>query len=275
MRIDSHQHFWEYKPKDYGWINDSMKRIRRNFSPGDLKPMLDEFHLDGCVSVQAVESYRETDYLLDLADQNPWILGVIGWADLTSGKLEEKLEEYNEHPKLKGFREVLQSKDPRYMLQENFIRGLQTLHSKGYTYDILIYPQHLKAVLELVKKCPNQSFVIDHLAKPFIQKGEWKEWQKHLAPIAERELIYCKISGMVTEADWKNWNKDQLYPYLEIALELFGPQRLMFGSDWPVCLLAAEYEQVIGVVEEFTDTLSKNEKSWIMGDTAEKFYKLS
>ena len=274
MRLDSHQHFWEYDPKRQDWITPEMNRIRRNFLPGDLRPLLQDAKIDGCIAVQADESLRETDFLLDLADQNEWIRGVVGWADLKSDQLDEVLDQYSDVKKLVGFREVLQAKDPEYMLQAEFVRGVKKIGSRGYPYDILIFPNHLDATLRLVKKCPDQRFVIDHLAKPYIKDGEWKEWKKALSPIAERELMHCKLSGMTTEADWKTWTPDQLFPYLEIALELFGPDRLMYGSDWPVCLVAGEYEQYWEVIEQFTDALSLSEKAKIMGETAVEFYKI-
>lgn len=274
MKIDSHQHFWEYDSKRHEWIDESMKRIRRNFLPADLKPLLEDAKLDGCVAVQADESLRETDFLLDLAAQNPWIKGVVGWADLGSDNLNGILENYSEYNSLKGFREILQGKDPAYMLREEFIRGLKSLHKAGYTYDILVFPHHLKAVLELVKKCPEQPMVIDHLAKPYIKKGEWKDWEKELKPIAERENIRCKISGMVTEADWQTWTADQIKPYMEIALELFGPERCMYGSDWPVCLVAGEYEKIIDLVRDFIASLSPSDQAQLMGETATQFYNL-
>ncbi|GAB2489835.1 amidohydrolase family protein [Algoriphagus taiwanensis] len=275
MKVDSHQHFWEYDPKRQDWITDDMKRIRRNFLPGDLFPLLQDAKIDGCIAVQAEESLRETDFLLDLADQHEWILGVVGWADLGRDDLEKVLENYTENPHLVGFREVLQSKDPRYMLREEFIRGIHKLGEKGYTYDLLTFPRHLQSALELIKKCPNQRFVIDHLSKPDIKSGEWKDWKKLISPLAERELVFCKLSGMVTEADWKKWKPEDLFPYLEISLELFGPDRLMFGSDWPVCLVTGEYEQVFRVIEDFTSQLSSSEQDRIWGETALEFYQIS
>lgn len=274
MRLDSHQHFWEYDSKRQDWITPDINRIRRNFLPGDLFPILQDAKMDGCIAVQAEESLRETDFLLDLAYQHEWILGVVGWVDLKNDKLDELLDAYSDTQKLVGFREVLQSKDPQYMLQEEFIRGVQKIGDRGYSYDILIFPHHLSATLELVNKCKNQRFVIDHLAKPYIKDGEWKEWKKAMALLAERELVHCKLSGMITEADWKKWTPDQLFPYLEIALELFGPERLMYGSDWPVCLLAGEYEKFWEVIEQFTSALSLTEKDRIMGETALEFYKI-
>ena len=272
MRLDAHQHFWKYDKVTHSWITDEMKVIRRDFPPGDLFPLLEEAKIAGTIAVQADETLRETEYLLDLADQNNWIKGVVGWADLGGDQLEDILDQFSSQKKLKGFREVLQSKDPEYMLRKEFIRGIHKLGKRGYTYDILIFPKHLDASLQLVDKCPDQLFVIDHLGKPNIKDGDWKDWKKKMAFLAERELVHCKLSGMVTEADLKKWKPQDLQPFLEIALELFGPKRLMFGSDWPVCLVAGEYEQVFEVVDRFTDSLSAGEKARIMGETAKEFY---
>lgn len=272
MKLDAHQHFWHYDPKRQEWITPEMGRIRRNFVPADLYPLLQEVQIDGCIAVQAEESLRETDFLLDLAQEHEWIMGVVGWADLGQDNLDEVLDQYSNQEKLVGFREVLQAKDPRYMLRDEFVRGMQKLKERGYTYDLLLFPHHLEAALELVKKCPEQRMVIDHLAKPLIKDGEWRDWKKKISLLAEREMIYCKISGMVTEADWKKWTSDDFTPYMEIALELFGPERLMFGSDWPVCLVAGEYEQVYKVVDDFISSLSPSEKANLMGDTAVQFY---
>ncbi len=275
MRIDAHQHFWHFDPVRNSWIIEDMGRIRRNFLPEDLYPLLKSSGIDACIAVQADTSLRETDFLLDLARQHEWIYGVVGWIDLSSPSLEQTLENYSSKHKLLGFREILQDKDPQFMLRDEFIQGVQYIGKKGYTYDILVYPHHLSASLELVKKCPTQKFVIDHLAKPYIKDKEWKEWKKAMQPLAERELVYCKVSGMVTEADWKKWTEGDMAPYLEIALELFGPERLMYGSDWPVCLLAGEYEQVYEVIQNWASRLSPSEQGRVFGKTAAEFYNIS
>jgi L-fuconolactonase len=272
MKIDAHQHFWKYNPTKHDWINEDMKVIRKNFLPDDLIPILKEFEIDGCVAVQADESFYETAFLIDLADEYPEIKAVVGWADLANDALDKDLDQFAKHTKLKGYREVLQSKPVEYMLRKDFIRGIEKIGKRGYTYDILIFHTQLEAALQFVKKAPEQPFVIDHIAKPNIKLGIWRDWKKEMAPLAEREYIYCKLSGMVTEADWKKWTAKDFQVYLEVALELFGPNRLMFGSDWPVCKVAAEYEQVLELVEKFTDRLSKSEKEAIMGNTAIEFY---
>lgn len=272
MKIDAHQHFWQYDREKHAWIDEEMKIIRRDFPPNDLFPLLQGAEIDGTVAVQADETWRETEYLLDQASQYPWIKAVVGWVDIGNPKIGDYLDIASESPKLKGFREILQSRKPDYMLRSEFIKGIHLLGKRGFTYDILIFPEHLDASLQLVSKCPNQPFVIDHLAKPKIKTGEWKEWRKKMALLAERELVYCKLSGMITEADLKKWTYEDILPYMEIALELFGPQKLMYGSDWPVCLIAGEYERVWEAINRFTDALSAGEKEKILGGTAREFY---
>jgi L-fuconolactonase len=274
MRIDAHQHFWNYDSERFDWITDDMAALRRNFLPEDLNPILQASQIDGCIAVQAEEQVRETEFLLELSEDHPWILGVVGWAELAQDNLDEVLDQWSNYSRLLGFREVLQSKEPEYMLRKEFIRGIHKLGKRGYTYDLLTYPQQLPAALQLVDACPNQFFVIDHLSKPDIKAGDWKAWKKSLQPFSERELVYAKVSGLVTEADWKKWNPADLFPYLEIALELFGPKRLLFGSDWPVCLAAGQYKEVLGVIESFADQLSAHEKEALFGGTAQEFYKI-
>jgi L-fuconolactonase len=274
MRIDSHQHFWNYDSERFEWITADMAQLRRSFLPEDLYPILQASQIDGCIAVQAEEQVRETEFLLELSEDHPWILGVVGWAELAQDNLDEVLDQWSSCSKLLGFREILQSKEPEYLLRKEFVRGVQKLGSRGYTYDILTYPRQLPNALSLVDKCPNQRFVVDHLSKPDIKTGDWKAWKKSLQPFGERELVYAKVSGLITVADWNKWSNHELYPYLEIALEIFGPKRLLFGSDWPVCLLAGEYGQVLEVIESFTNQLSADEKEAILGGTAQEFYSI-
>lgn len=274
MRIDAHQHFWKYDSERFEWITDDMAELRRDFLPEDLYPILQNSQIDGCIAVQAEEHLLETEFLLELSDSHPWIMGVVGWVELAQDNLDELLDAWSSNSKLLGFREVLQSKDPEYMLRKDFIRGIRKIGQRGYTYDLLTYPHQLSAALKLVDSCPNQGFVIDHLSKPDIKVGDWKAWKKSLQPFGERELVCAKVSGLVTEADWKKWNSSDLFPYLEIALEIFGPKRLLFGSDWPVCLAAGDYQEVIGVIESFSDQLSGNEKDALFGENAQEFYKI-
>jgi L-fuconolactonase len=272
MRLDSHQHFWKYDPKRQPWINEEMKVIRKNFLPEDLFPLMEQTQIEGCIAVQADESIRETAFLCDLALEYDFIKGVVGWADLASDDLDKDLDQFADQVKLKGYREVLQSKNVDYMLRPEFIRGINKLGKRGYTYDILIFANQLEATYHFAKKAPEQPFVINHLAKPKVKLGIWREWKKELSLLAERDYIFCKLSGIITEADWKKWRKEELKVYLDTALELFGPKRLMFGSDWPVCLVAGQYEQVLEIIELFIQPLSQSEKAQIMGGTAMEFY---
>jgi L-fuconolactonase len=273
--IDSHQHFWIYDPQRDSWIDENMQVIRRNFLPADLQPVLQTNGINGCVAVQADQSEYETNYLLGLAAENTFIKGVVGWADLRSIELEKHLEQWRGNPLLKGFRHVLQGeKDRALMLQPAFIRGLRTLQRHSYTYDILVFPDQLKYVEQLTGALPDMPFVIDHLAKPYIRSGNIDGWEHFMSLIAQHSHVYCKVSGMVTEAAWNGWTYEQLVPYLDVVTEAFGTQRLMYGSDWPVCLVAAQYSEVVGVVRRYFESFSQVEKDAIFGGNAAQFYRL-
>lgn len=274
LSIDSHQHFWKYHPTVHDWINEDMKGIRKDFLPDDLAPVLQQNHIDGCVAVQADQSEKETDFLIGLAKENDFIKGVVGWVDLRASDLEDRLSHYQQFPILKGFRHVLQGEDPEYMLQPAFVHGIETLQAFGFTYDILIFPKHLPAALELVKQFPDQAFVIDHIAKPYIKDELINEWKKDIKNIAQFPNVYCKISGMVTEANWKTWTKEDLYPYIETVTDTFGTDRLLFGSDWPVCLVASSYEEMIHPVKEYFSSFTQSEQQDIFGRNAVQFYHL-
>lgn len=274
MKIDSHQHFWEYDPVQYEWIDDSMERIRRDFMPEDLEPLLTDAGFDGCISVQADQSEEETKFLLNLADQNDFIKGVVGWVDLESTNLEDRLNHFDQYEKLVGFREILQGQSAGTLLNDRFIEGINKLEKTRFRYDILIFENQLRECVKFVEHFPEMHFVIDHIAKPVIKESSFDDWASHMKKLADFPNIYVKLSGMVTEADWNHWNKDDFKPYLDTCLELFGADRLMIGSDWPVCLLAGEYQEVIGVVEEFLDGLSDTEYNDIMGESAAEFYQL-
>jgi L-fuconolactonase len=273
-RIDSHQHFWRYDPVRDAWITDAMNVIQRDFLPDDLAPVLMKNHIDGCVAVQADQSGTETKFLLELADQHNFIQGVVGWIDLRGDDLESNLEQYAVHKKLKGFRHIAQAEPDGFLLQDDFSRGIESLKNYGYTYEILVYHHQLPDALNFVKAHPDQAFVIDHLAKPAIHSQEIVNWTAYMKAMAQYPQVMCKLSGMVTEAHWQQWKKEDFTPYLETVLECFGPDRLMYGSDWPVCLLAATYEQQLGIVEAFISTLSETEKQQIMGGNAIRFYHL-
>ena len=275
MIIDSHQHFWKYNPQKHAWIDDNMSVIRKDFLPIDLQTVFAENGVDGCVAVQADQTLEETDFLLDLAHQNDFIKGVVGWADLRNPQVERELEKYADDNKLKGYRHIVQGEaDHNFLLRPDFIRGISYLEKYGAVYDILIFPHQLGATLEFVKKFPNQKFVIDHIAKPYIKNGFFEGWAVLMQEIAKHENVFCKLSGMITEADFKSWTPQQIHPYMELVLRAFGPDRCMYGSDWPVCLVAGNYSQVRALTTDFIATLSPAEKAAIMGQNAVEFYGL-
>ena len=275
MVIDSHQHFWNYEPVKHEWIDDAMSTIRRDFTPEELKLVYEASGIDGCVAVQADQTLEETDFLIDLASQHSFIKGVVGWVDLRAENITQVLENYSSHSILKGFRHVVQAEpDHNFLLRPNFINGISKLEAFDFTYDILIFPHQLGATLEFVKQFPNQKFVVDHIAKPYIKDGYYEGWATLMKAVAKHENVYCKLSGMITEADYKQWTKSDLEPYMELVLEAFGPRRIMFGSDWPVCLVAGNYDQVKTTVTNFISKLSQDEQAFIMGKNAVEFYNI-
>lgn len=275
MTIDSHQHFWKYDPIRDAWITDEMKIIQRDFLPKDLQPILDENGIDGCVAVQADQSEEETLFLVNYANQHDFIKGVVGWVDLCSDRLNEQLEHLTSFKKLKGFRHIVQTEpDVNFLLREDVVAGIKKLQRFNFTYDVLIYPKQLETAVAFVSKFPNQKFVIDHMAKPFIKTGQLDNWEKHMRALAAFDNVYCKVSGIVTEADWRNWLPQHFMPYLDVVLDSFGTKKLMYGSDWPVCLVAASYQQQINIVKQYISKLSASEQSDIMGDNAFHFYNL-
>lgn len=275
MTIDAHQHFWHYEPVKHSWINDDMAVIRRDFLPADLKKVYETHGIDGCVAVQADQTLDETDFLVGLSRENDFIKGVVGWADLRDEHIDEVLERYASHKKLKGWRHVVQGEpDHNFLIRPEFLRGISYLEKYGYTYDILVFPHQLGATLEFVKNFPHQKFVIDHIAKPYIRDGFYEGWAVLMAEIAKMENVSCKVSGMITEADYATWKPHQIMPYMDLVLNSFGPERILYGSDWPVCLVAGNYGQVKDLVVDFIDTLSPTEKAAIMGDNAITFYNL-
>ena len=276
MRIDAHQHFWKYNEDRDTWITDEMEVIQRHFVPEDLRPILPRVGIDGTVIVQSDQSKDENIFQLANALQHDFVKGVVGWVDLMAKDVEDQLAYYKEFKKMRGFRHVLQSEEQRdFMLQPDFMRGIGALKQFDYTYDILIYPDQLKHSLELVKKFPDQPFVLDHLGKPNIKDGQIDEWKKDIQNLAALENVYCKVSGMVTEAKWNEWKKNDFTPYMDAIVEAFGTDRLMFGSDWPVCLVAAaSYEEVLEIVNSYFEAFSDSEKEMVFGKTAIKFYNL-
>lgn len=276
MRVDAHQHFWRYDPAEYDWIGEGMERLARDYLPADLAPLLAAEGIAGSVAVQARQTIEETRWLLDLAAKHPAILGVVGWVDLRSNEVGEQLREFAANPRFFGVRHVVQNEpDVRFLLGEAFVGGLRQLHGFGLTYDLLLYPPQLPAAVELAGMMPEQPFVLDHLAKPLIKPGILDPWQADLRALARHPNVSCKLSGLVTEAAWQGWKRADFAPYLEVALEAFGPKRLMMGSDWPVCLLAAEYPDVVAIVTDFIARLSDSEQALILGGTASRFYGLT
>lgn len=274
MRIDSHQHFWNYDPHKHSWIDDSMSVLKKDFLPHQLELTLKENNFNGCVAVQADTSVNETTYLLQLADEHSFIKGVVGWVNLLSDDLVDQLDQFSKNSLFKGVRHVLQSEPDGFMLQKGFLIGIQHLKKYNLTYDILIFPHQLKEAIQFVKKNPDQPFVLDHLAKPYIKKGEINGWKDDITELASFENVCCKVSGMVTEADWKQWKEDDFKHYLDTVFEAFGTKRLLFGSDWPVCLLASDYNKVVQLVENYIRQFSKEEQNDVMGKNAVKFYNL-
>lgn len=276
MRLDAHQHVWRYSAATHPWIGDSMSVLRRDYLPQDLRPLLDAAGFDGSIAVQAALDVAETRWLLALADENPWIRGVVGWVDLTRPDCARELEVLARHPKLKGIRHVAQDEpDPRFLLRKDFARGIAELRRFGLAYDLLVYPRQLPAAIELVDRFPAQPFVLDHLGKPEIRDRGREPWAGLVRELARRENVCCKLSGLVTEADWRRWSPTDLAFYLDVALESFGPERLMIGSDWPVCLLAGDYAAVMGVVLARVASLASAEREAILGGTAARFYRIS
>ncbi|MGH9430359.1 MAG: amidohydrolase family protein [Terriglobia bacterium] len=273
MKIDTHQHFWKYNAGEYGWMDGRMESIKRDFLPPDLEPWLRETGIDGTIAVQARQTPEESGWMLELAARFPFIKGVVGWVDLRSPGVAEQLEKLAENPRFVGVRHVLHDEpDDRYMMREDFRRGVAQLASFDLTYDLLLFPRHLPAAVEFVRLFPNQLFVLDHIAKPFIKKGEMEPWARDLRRLAEFENVFCKISGMVTEAEWNQWSPSDFTPYLDVVLESFGTHRVMVGSDWPVATLAATYAEVMGVASDYLAKLSGSERAAVWWNNAKNFY---
>ena len=275
LKIDAHQHFWIFDPVRDSWINDEMLVIKRDFLPADLLPVLQENGIDGCVAVQADQSEQETQFLLEMAAANAFVKGVVGWVDLKADNMEKRLEYFKQFDKLKGFRHILQGEpDKQYMLQPRFQKGIASLQKYGYTYDILIYPEHLPYAELLAGGFPDQKFVLDHLAKPPIKDQNINNWQKDIQALAQHPNVHCKISGMLTEANWNSWKISDFTPYLDVVFNAFGINRVMFGSDWPVCLLAGGYEGTMQVLNDYCSRLSATEQELFWGQNATLFYNL-
>jgi L-fuconolactonase len=279
MKIDSHQHFWKYSAEDYPWIGAGMKRLARDYLPADLEAVARPEGIAGSVAVQARQSLAESHWLLGLATRHPFIRGVVGWVDLRSDRVADELAPLAAQKKFVGVRHVVQDEpDPRFLLGVAFVRGIQQLHQFGLTYDLLLFPSQLAAAVELVGRLPEQPFVLDHLAKPGlkppINTGDRDRWRRDIEALSRQRNVCCKLSGLVTEAAWRQWQPADFRSVLDVALTAFGPERLMFGSDWPVCLLSGDYAEVVGIIRDFIAPLSPAEQDQIWGGTATRFYGL-
>jgi L-fuconolactonase len=274
MIVDAHHHFWRYDPVQYDWIDDALAAIRRDFLPEDLEPTIRSAGVHTVVSVQARQSLAETDFLLEQARRHGFIAGVVGWVPLISPTVAADLELLAAQPKLKGVRHVLQGEPDGYMLRDEFSRGLTALRPFGLVYDLLIHERQLPQAIALVDRHPDQPFVLDHIAKPRIRAGEIEPWRTRLRELARRPQVSCKLSGLVTEADFRGWTHEGLRPYVETVIECFGPTRVLFGSDWPVCLVACEYEAWLRVVREYISGMSVDEQAAILGGAARRVYGL-
>lgn len=275
MKIDSHQHFWTYSVEDYGWINDDMSVIKKDFYPSDLEPLLKSIGFDGCIAVQARQSLEETDFLLKLSDEYDFIKAVVGWVDLKADECDAVLARYAEHPKFKGVRHIIHDEpDVDFMMANDFLKGIGLLAKHELSYDLLLFPKHLPNAIKLISNFPEQVFILDHISKPFIVKGILSPWREDIQKLANFPNVYCKLSGMVTEANWQNWQVEDLEPYMDVVLEAFGSERLMLGSDWPVCKLAGEYQEVMQLCIDYIARLSESEQTAIFSKNACKAYKL-
>ena len=276
MNIDAHQHFWQYSREEFGWIGEQEQVLQRDFLPSDLKVIFEQNNVDGCIAVQARQSMEETEWLLSLAEHHAIVKGVVGWIDLSAVDLQHRLDQFSAHQALKGFRHVLQDEpDPDFMLAPEFINGVRTLAKNNYSYDILVFSYQLAEVCKFVSQLPVMRLVLDHIAKPQIAAGVGYElWCTHINELASYQHVYCKVSGMVTEASHNNWQPEQFTKYLDVVFAAFGPERIMFGSDWPVCLLAAEYQQVKAILENYVKQHYPDHLSQVFGKNAIDFYQL-
>ncbi len=276
LKIDAHQHFWKYDPVRDSWITDDMSILQDDFMPADLEPSLEHFGFDGCIVVQSDQSPAENEFQLRNAASSSFIKGVVGWVDLKADDIEAQLEALSAYPQLKGFRHILQGEEDRaLMLKPAFMNGISKLNDFGFTYDLLVLPDQLKYAAELADQFPDQPFVLNHMAKPEIKNGQIEGWQKDIEALATMKNVSCKVSGLVTEADWKQWKPADFKPYLDVVFDAFGAERLMYGSDWPVSLLAATYGQFISIMEGYVEgRLNEHEQALFWGGNASKFYDL-
>jgi L-fuconolactonase len=275
MRLDAHQHFWHYDPAEHVWMTDEMEALKQDYLPQDLHPLLKATGFDGTIAVQARQNLQETEWLLELLDQYAFIKGVVGWVDLRSPEISGQLEQYARHPKFKGVRHVVHDEpDDQFMLLPEFQRGIAALKPFKLTYDLLLFYRHLPVAIKLVEKFPEQPFVVDHIAKPVIKDNMISPWKEDIEKLANYEHVFCKLSGMVTESHWRQWRPEDFTPYLDIVLEAFGPNRVMIGSDWPVCTLCGDYRSVMHIVIDYIQQFPAETREKILGGNCAQFYKI-
>ena len=275
MIIDAHHHLWKFNTDDYGWMDDSMTVLKKDYLPSDLELEIGRSKVTGTVVVQARQMIEETRWLLELADKHPFIRGVVGWIDLRSVDRNVQLEQYGNHPKLVGVRHVIHDEpDDDFMLRPAFLKGIESLQEYDLTYELLLFPKHLERAIELVSMFPDQRFVLDHISKPFIKSGILHPWKDDIEALAAQPNVWCKISGMVTEADLASWKYEDFVPYMTVVCDAFGTDRIMLGSDWPVCRLAGEYTEVMGIPTTFIEHLSESEKEYVYSLNAIECYQL-
>jgi L-fuconolactonase len=273
MIVDAHQHFWHYNPREYDWIDERMHALKRDFMPDDLLPHMEQAGVDATIAVQTRQTTEETDWLLRLAGAHPFIAGVVGWIDLRADDVEASVAQLRDQPRLAGIRHIVQSEpDDRFLLDPAFGRGIAALGRAGLPYDVLIYPRHLPVAAEFVSRFPAQTFVLDHLAKPEIRTGAIDDWTRDLRRLAGAPNVWCKLSGLVTEADWQAWTPEQIHPYLDVAFDCFGAERLIAGSDWPVCTVAADYSRTMAVVRDYLGAFTSREREAVLGGNARSVY---
>jgi L-fuconolactonase len=275
MRIDAHQHFWQYNPITQGWINDEMRILRRDFTPKEVQTEIESLDFEGAIAVQAEETLEENFYLNNLAAEHRFIKGIVGWVDLLDKHAEQKMQDLKSLQKLVGFRTITQgAPDEKYLGNRQYIDNVKLLSSYNYTYDLLVHHTQMKSLTRFTDQLPDNRFILDHLGKPDIKNKQIKNWKSDIKILAENPNIYCKLSGMTTESDYKKWTYDDLYPYMEIVAEYFGTDRICFGSDWPVCLVAGSYNTTYSVVEKFCQQVTQTEKEKLFGLNTKEFYTL-
>jgi L-fuconolactonase len=274
MILDSHVHFWKYNKTDYAWIDGDMKILRKDYLPNDIELTLKRNNVDGCIAVQATTTEVETRFLAELSKTHPVIKGVVGWTDLRANDVEKRLSELKAYSSIVGIRHIVQSEPDDFLYDEQFRAGVALLNEFGYTFDILIFPRQLKAAIDFVAAFPGQQFILDHCAKPNIKKGEIDEWKAGIADLAALPNVVCKLSGLITEASWKQWSPHDFYPYLDTVFESFGMDRLLFGSDWPVMLLSGIYVQWKSLIEKYMENMLPEDKEKVMGLNTEKTYRI-